>query len=109
MRSEALQTIESLRLLAEDYYAENGCYSKNSGACANVTKTGISNIQALFPSFRPGSDIKFDYEFSTNNTGQNYAVTATGNYSAVEGTVICINDKKETEYNVSGHTGCPNY
>jgi len=65
MQAEAKANLETLRLLEEQYYAENGCYYRNNtGTCTNITVSGVSNIQAFLPGFKPGhpDDLRFDYE-----------------------------------------------
>ena len=63
MTTEAKSNLQALRLLEEQYFAENSCYYRSSGNCANATITGVSNIQAFLPGFRPGDDtsLKFNY------------------------------------------------
>lgn len=65
MQAEAKSNLETLRLLEEQYFAENGCYYRNNaGTCTNTTITGESNIQAFLPGFKPGDPaaLRFDYE-----------------------------------------------
>lgn len=52
-RTEAYSNLENLRLLEEQFFAENSLYTVNA---ANVAA-----IQALLPGFRPGTGLSFNY------------------------------------------------
>ena len=68
-RTEAYSNLQNLRLLEEQYYAENGCYHMTGGNCDNVSISGVTNIQGFLPGFRPGSSLMFDYSITTNSLG----------------------------------------
>lgn len=70
-RTEAYSNLDNLRLLEEQYFAENGCYYMTGGACANATISGVVNIQAFLPGFKPGdaASLNFTYEIVTTNAG----------------------------------------
>ena len=70
-RTEAYSNLQNLRLLEEQYYAENGCYYMTGAtpACTNATISGVANIQGFLPGFRPGSSLMFDYSITTNSLG----------------------------------------
>lgn len=57
-RTEAFSNLQSLRLLEEQFLAENGTYT---AAAANVAA-----IQVLLPGFRPGTGLGFDYAIIQN-------------------------------------------
>lgn len=57
-RSEAYANLQSLRILEEQFFAENGGYSASA---ANVAA-----IQALMPAFRPGTGLNFTYRITQN-------------------------------------------
>ena len=59
-RSEAKANLQSLRLLEEQFFAENGEYA---GALADVTA-----IKSKLPGFKPGNeaDLRFDYKVDHN-------------------------------------------
>ena len=57
-RTEAYSNLQNLRLLEEQYFAENGAYTASA---ANVAA-----IQALLPGFRPGTGLSFDYAITQN-------------------------------------------
>ncbi len=85
VRTEAYTNLQTLRLLEEQYYAENGCYYKNtSGTCTNTTISGVASIQAatFLPGFKPGDDASLNYSYKVETTGTPVAlaftVTATG-------------------------------
>jgi prepilin-type N-terminal cleavage/methylation domain-containing protein len=86
-RTEAYSNLQNLRLLEEQYFAENGCYYMSGGNCANNPSiSGVSNIQAFLPGFKPGgsSSLNFNYTISVYTDASSGAVaggfraTATG-------------------------------
>jgi prepilin-type N-terminal cleavage/methylation domain-containing protein len=92
-RTEAYSNLQNLRLLEEQYLAENGCYYMTGAtpACTNATRTGLAGIQQnasgnpFLPGFNPGSSLSFSYSITTNSTGTGggtascFVATATGN------------------------------
>ncbi|PNX50303.1 MAG: hypothetical protein BV458_13465 [Thermoplasmata archaeon M9B2D] len=56
-RSEAYGNLETLRLLQEQFYAENGDYAPS--------RVGTANIQVDLPGFKPGNSTNFNYEIVT--------------------------------------------
>jgi len=114
-RAEAYTNLQNLRMLQEQYFAENGQYAPTTGTAGADQPGNIALIQAttVLPAFKPGagSDLKFSYRIvineeitdtSTspptygNKTPCFYAV-ATGNAgTSVAGDVFaidCDNDK----------------
>ncbi|GAB4535588.1 MAG: hypothetical protein Fur0020_03030 [Thermodesulfovibrionia bacterium] len=72
-RSEAYSNLESLRLLEEQFFAENGDYAPASGSLI-----GTANIQAQLPGFKPGDSTNYNYAIIadmqiTDNLGNNTA------------------------------------
>lgn len=53
MRSEAITNLESLRLLEEQNYAENGDYTADAGDC--TSDSDVNAIQGVLPGFKPGT------------------------------------------------------
>jgi len=104
-RTEAYTNLESLRLLEEQYYAENGCYYRTGGpptVCTNATIDGETNIRTFLPGFKPGSGVQFSYNIVTNSSGTGggtascFVATATGTGPRVTGdsfTIDCNNNK----------------
>jgi len=93
MRSEAIANLESLRLLEEQYFAENGCYYMTGGTCTDTTISGADNIQAFLPGFRPGEPnrLNFTYQIQTTNSAASFVATATGKAgTAVDNTTLSI-------------------
>ena len=94
MQAEARSNLETLRLLEEQYFAENGCYYRNSsGDCANATISGVSAIQGtsadpFLPGFRPGDPdtLRFTYEIVT--TGSPAATLFTATADGISGTPV---------------------
>lgn len=75
---EAYANLESMRVLAEQFYAENGRYELNDGnAATTFNYSGGANqddpvddiitLQTLYTGFRPGNadDLKFTYSYIT--------------------------------------------
>ncbi len=99
-RTEAYSNLQNLRLLEEQFFAENGCYYIN---CANATVSGVTSIQTFLPGFKPGSSLSFSYSITTDSSGTGggtascFVATATGNANTrVFGdtfTIDCNNDR----------------
>jgi len=67
-RTEAYTNLQSLRLLEEQFYAENGAYAATTGT-AGADQTGnVASIQesTALPGFRPGSGLNFSYQIRRN-------------------------------------------
>ncbi|MCX7794447.1 MAG: prepilin-type N-terminal cleavage/methylation domain-containing protein [Thermodesulfovibrionales bacterium] len=64
-RTEAFTNLETLRLLEEQYFADNGVYTGNLGTCAK-DRNNIPAIQAVLPGFKPGSNLNFSYCIEAN-------------------------------------------
>ena len=60
IQAEAKTNLDSLRLLEEQFFAENGSYTANLGTCAK-DNDNIATIRAVLPGFQPGNDLKFSY------------------------------------------------
>ncbi len=56
LRSEAYSNLQNLRLLQEQFFAENGTYAGPA--------VGTANVQALFARFQPGAGLSFDYSIT---------------------------------------------
>lgn len=59
-RSEAYSNLENLRILEENFYADEGNYAPTP-APGPVTVTGTAAIQAVLPGFQPGAGTMFTY------------------------------------------------
>jgi prepilin-type N-terminal cleavage/methylation domain-containing protein len=71
-RSEAYSNLGSIRLLEEQFFAENACYQPLAGVpltcpAAAATFTGTAPIQAFLPGFRPGAGLSFTYSITVAN------------------------------------------
>jgi type IV pilus assembly protein PilE len=105
-RSEAYSNLQNLRLLEEQFFAENACYEPLAGGvCPGGSNNyaGTAGIQAFLPGFQPGTGLSYNYAITmnqqiTNNTGNTVAnpptfgaltscfiATATG----IAGTRVC--------------------
>lgn len=59
-RTEAYSTLESLALLEEQHYAENGEYTAGVGACG-PDSNNIAALRAALNGFKPGNSLSFSY------------------------------------------------
>src|SRR4030067_2318883 len=76
-RMEAYTNLSALRLLEEQFFAENGAYTANAANTAAIQAPGI------LPAFQPGSNLSFTYQIAsadTNGDGSpdTFTATATG-------------------------------
>ncbi|MFZ3122386.1 MAG: prepilin-type N-terminal cleavage/methylation domain-containing protein [Thermodesulfovibrionales bacterium] len=73
-RTEAYTNLQALRLLEEQFYAENGQYAATTGTAGADQPGNIALIQAatVLPGFKPGSNLSFSYRIV-----QNQEITAT--------------------------------
>lgn len=96
-RTEAYTNLQTLRLLEEQYYAENGCYYSTGGTCTNSTTAmdTLAEIQAVLPGFKPGDDASLNYSYKVETTGtpaaSAFTATATGKTGTrVDGDIFWI-------------------
>lgn len=69
-RSEAYTNLDTLRLLMEDYFADNNCYQPlvaNACPAVTTTYTGTAAIQTLLPRFQPGVGTSYNYVVIVQN------------------------------------------
>ena len=73
-RSEAYTNLETLRLLDEDFFADNNCYRPlvaNACLAAATTYTGTAAIQGVAPPFltrfQPGAGTNYTYQIIVQN------------------------------------------
>jgi prepilin-type N-terminal cleavage/methylation domain-containing protein len=59
-RTEAYKNLEALRLLEEQFFAENATYASSRGACA-PDNDNITAIQIDLPGFQPGTELNYSY------------------------------------------------
>ncbi len=60
-RSEAYSNLESLRLLQEQFFAENAEYAGPADGVVNIQAVGV------LPGFRPGTGLSFNYAITNAN------------------------------------------
>ncbi|HET6514719.1 MAG TPA: prepilin-type N-terminal cleavage/methylation domain-containing protein [Thermodesulfovibrionales bacterium] len=66
-RNEAYANLQNLRLLEEQFFAENGNYTASQGTCAkDNTAANNTLIQAVLPRFLPGSGQIYSYCIEQN-------------------------------------------
>lgn len=64
LRNEAYTNLESLRLLMEQFYADNGEYAPLNGTIIGTCgkdNDNIGDIQNYLPGFKPGSGLHYSY------------------------------------------------
>lgn len=69
-RTEAYSNLQNLRLLEEQFFAENGAYTASLGSSGNseaVRDANLAAISAVLPGFRPGDGASFSYRIIQNN------------------------------------------
>jgi prepilin-type N-terminal cleavage/methylation domain-containing protein len=91
-RTEAYSNLQNLRLLEEQYYAENSCYYRegNPLTCTNKNIPNVASIQAFLPGFKPGSSLSFSYSITTTTvTGGGPASCFTATATGIAGTRVC--------------------
>ncbi|MBI4697781.1 MAG: prepilin-type N-terminal cleavage/methylation domain-containing protein [Nitrospirae bacterium] len=64
-RNEAYANLENLRLLEEQFFADNAAYTVSQGTCAK-DNNNINAIQGSLPRFLPGSGMGFSYCLEQN-------------------------------------------
>jgi prepilin-type N-terminal cleavage/methylation domain-containing protein len=89
--TEAKSNLQALRLLEEQFFAENSCYYRSSGSCANTTITGVSNIQAFLPGFRPGDDASLKFNYMIVVSGAPSASAYRSEAAGKSGTIVAGN------------------
>jgi len=73
-RTEAYSNLENLRLLEEQFFAENGAYTPTLGAAGKDKPGNIAIIQGTLPGFRPGDASSLNYSYQIV---QNQQITST--------------------------------
>ncbi len=69
-RSEAYTNLDTLRLLEEDFFADNNCYQPlvaNACPAAAATYTGTAAIQGVLTRFQPGVGTNYTYQIIVQN------------------------------------------
>jgi len=73
-RTEAYSNLQNLRLLEEQFFAENGAYTISLGVAGNTIAIRDANLIAIqttageaLTGFRPGNDANFSYRIIQNN------------------------------------------
>jgi len=74
VRSEAFSNLQGLRLLEEQYLAENGTYVPTTGAAGANQVGNVALITAVVPGFLPGAGNTLNYSYQIV---QNQQITAT--------------------------------
>lgn len=68
-RSEAFSNLETLRLLEEQFIAENGAYTGalgSAGGTVAIRDANLAAIQGTLPGFQPGTGTNFSYRIIPN-------------------------------------------
>jgi prepilin-type N-terminal cleavage/methylation domain-containing protein len=86
--TEAKSNLEALRLLEEQFFAENSCYYRSSGNCANATITGVPSLRAFLPGFRPGDENSLKYTYKIVVSGSPSASAFRAEAAGKSGTIV---------------------
>jgi type IV pilus assembly protein PilE len=97
-RSEAYSNLEALRLLEEQFFAENGNYA---GPAANTAA-----IQALLPGFRPGAGASFTFAITSVAAQTSLPAVVAVPYNGATTTALIANPN--TPCFIVTATGLPN-
>jgi prepilin-type N-terminal cleavage/methylation domain-containing protein len=99
-RTEAYANLRNVRLLEEQFFAENGRYTVSKGTCAKDNAGNVGFIQGgadAMPRFQPGSGLSYSYcieqDLRLDGTAQSgcFRASAFGNTgSRVDGDVFRI-------------------
>lgn len=68
-RTEAYTNLQNLRLLQEQFFAENAAYTANLGGAGStvaIRDANLTAIRAVLAGFRPGTDTSFSYMIVQN-------------------------------------------
>ena len=60
-RSEAFTDLQSLWLLEEQFFSENGAYTADIGTCAADNPGNLALIKAVLPGFKPSNTSNFSF------------------------------------------------
>ncbi len=107
IRSEAMTNLESIRLLEEQYYAENGDYTAGAGNC--TSDSDVTAIRGVLPAFKPGAvgDLYYYYclehdtfyNGTTSGSEPCFRAQAVGKGgAAVEGQTLKVDCNNEKNY-----------
>jgi len=91
-RTEAYSNLQNLRLLEEQFFAENAAYTASLGVAGSTTAIRDSNltlIQGSLPGFRPGGGTSFSYRTIQNNQ-LNTPVTNPPTWAASPAGTLCF-------------------
>ncbi|MDP2753215.1 MAG: prepilin-type N-terminal cleavage/methylation domain-containing protein [Nitrospirota bacterium] len=91
-RTEAYSNLQNLRLLEEQFFAENGAYTISLGVVGSTAAIRDSNlglIQGSLPGFRPGGGASFSYRTIQNNQ-LNTPVTNPPTWAASPAGTLCF-------------------
>ena len=110
-RTEAYSNLENLRLLEEQFFAENGRYTISLGTCAannpgnvNTIRTGGGDPTNALPGFRPGTGQGFSYciqaniDIAGNAQTPCFRASAFGNTGRVAGDIFRIDCNNNKDY-----------
>lgn len=119
-RTEAYTNLETLRLLQEQFFAENGEYARNTATENSTSLTALRydatynwdsnptddrNIIKFLAGFRPGkaSDLKYDYEIEwTLDAGKTRTITFIAHAKGKAGTHVAGDDFTINQNNEKG-------
>lgn len=72
-RTEAASNLQNLRMLAEQFFAENGTYATFNATSYNQSST---TLQTSLPGFKPGNAADLNYNYSATSNATTFTFTA---------------------------------
>jgi prepilin-type N-terminal cleavage/methylation domain-containing protein len=102
-RTEAYSNLETLRILEEQYYADNGRYAPDPDASwtyKGTYGTDDNGIEDVLRGFKPGDKdaLSFDYTLSSYGSGTGFMATASGTKSRVSGDSFWIDHNNNKNF-----------
>ncbi|MEJ2697608.1 MAG: prepilin-type N-terminal cleavage/methylation domain-containing protein [Candidatus Sulfobium sp.] len=104
-RTEAYTNLQNLRLLEEQFFADNGCYYMEGSTCKNKVIDGLANIRGFLSGFKPGDvgNLKYNYKISVydadGSTAGGFKAIATGKGgSRVDGDTFTIDSDNNRDF-----------
>ncbi len=100
-RTEASENLQSIRLIMEQYYSENGCYYAPCTTLTDQAVSGVTAIMSYLPSFKPGNAnaMKFNYNIAITNNRTQYVIGAVLKGNSVSSGATCASGELKIDHN----------
>ena len=102
-RAESYSNLETLRILEEQYFADNGRYAPDPDASwtyKGTHGTADNGIEDVLRGFKPGDkdSLSFDYTLSSYGSGTGFRATAAGKATRVTGDSFWIDHNNNKNF-----------